>query len=324
MLKKLKRMFADESAAVMVLVALGLVVIMGAAAMVVDVGLLYSERAKASNAIDAAVMAGIRELPDDPSSALAVAQNYAQMNGFDLAEVTFTLGYNDEGEAISLSGDVDTDMGMVFAPVLGINTGDVKAHAKARVGPVGGFTNGNGVIPIGIRQSELPNFEEETNPSLIIKEGGGDGDNGWFGYVNIDGQQIKWDIAPGIMYGCQNPVYIGQTLNVVPGNKNAKDCRDAIDYRLLGCTHDPECSADSYDLGCPRVVFVPVGVDDEGHGANQEYTITGFAAVLLEERTEEDKQQAIRGTYLQPIIAPNGYIDDNAPDYGVYAVELCE
>jgi hypothetical protein len=332
LIKKFKDLLIDDKGAVMALVAFGLVAILGCAALVIDAGMLYAQRAKASNAIDAAVLAGVRELPEtdtptleNPATAKDKAVEYAQANGLDPNDVTFVLGdKNADNEYTSITGDVDSDMNMFFARVLGINTGDVKAHAKARVGVAGGFGDGNGVIPIGVREDEIPPLTEESHPSFVIKEGGGDGETGWYGYVEIDGHQIKQDIVPGIVSGSENPVWIDQILDVITGVKNASEIREAIDARINGCTHIPKCGVDGYDIDCYRIVYVPVGYDDDGPGGNKTFTITGFAALLLEERTEEDKSQVIRGTFLQPIVAPNGFINDGATNFGVYAAELCE
>ncbi|HCF71999.1 MAG TPA: hypothetical protein DER33_10535 [Syntrophomonas sp.] len=329
---RIKNLLKDDSGAVMVLVALALVVLLGCMALVIDAGVVYAERMKASNVMDAAVLAGVSELPeyhDDPYEydSWNLASQYIVKNGFDPNYVEFIPDDpNDSGKHTSIKLKYTGTQDFLFARVLGpgFDEAEVKAAAKARVGNVGGFGPGNGVIPIGIDESEMPPFTEGSNPSFVIKEGGGGGDTGWYGYVNIDGKNITKDIVPGIQYGSENPVSIGQVLPVVPGNKHAEGIREAMSERLNGCTHDPECGIDGYVLGCRKIVYVPIGYKDDGGGATGRFTVTGFAALLLVERWEEDANQAFRGEFLQHIAASNAYIDDSAEDFGVYATELCE
>jgi len=59
----------------------GVVVLLGCASLVTDVGLLYTSRNRLINAADAAALAGAQELPDKPEMAEAVAREYAKDNG---------------------------------------------------------------------------------------------------------------------------------------------------------------------------------------------------------------------------------------------------
>ena len=91
MLKTLKEVINNQSGSVIVLITLALLALVASMALVIDVGLVFAQRIKASNAIDAAVMAGVRELPQDPLAAIEVAQTYAQMNGLEIEEVDFEI-----------------------------------------------------------------------------------------------------------------------------------------------------------------------------------------------------------------------------------------
>jgi Putative Flp pilus-assembly TadE/G-like len=63
----------DEQGSVAVIVALGLTVLLGVAALAVDLGLTWAVRAEAQTAADAAALAGAARLPGDPAAALAAA-----------------------------------------------------------------------------------------------------------------------------------------------------------------------------------------------------------------------------------------------------------
>src|SRR5436309_15300204 len=89
----------SESGQAIVLMALSLVVIMGMAALVVDVGNWYHTKRRLQGTADAAALAGAQLLPDDPSGAQTMAMNYANQNGGDVAGaniiVTSTVPPND-------------------------------------------------------------------------------------------------------------------------------------------------------------------------------------------------------------------------------------
>ena len=124
----------DERGQAIVLMTLSLVVIMGMAALVVDVGSWYHTKRRLQGTADAAALAGAQLLPNDPSGAQSQALAYANKNGGDVAganiTVTSTVLPND---TISVRAR-RTDPG-IFSGILGITSADIDARAKARVGP---------------------------------------------------------------------------------------------------------------------------------------------------------------------------------------------
>jgi hypothetical protein len=82
----------SERGQALVLAALAMVVILGFAAMAIDVGYWYSQKREVQKAVDAAALAGAQELPDDYVQAEAVARDYLTRNGItdqDTVSVTF-------------------------------------------------------------------------------------------------------------------------------------------------------------------------------------------------------------------------------------------
>ncbi len=315
--KILKKLIREDCGAVMVLVALGMVALIGSMALVIDAGVVYAARMNASNAVDAAVLAGVRELPGNPAAALAVAENYAQANGLDAGEVNFVLEYNDEGEAIAITGNVEKDKGMYFARIFGINSGGIDEHAKARIGLVSSLGSDAGVVPIGVRESDcIPGV------TITLKHGGGDGRNGWFGGLRLGDAHGAKDFSYYLANGYDGTISIGDVIGVEPGNMSGRSKR-AIEKRMDGCTHSPSCTAAIYVEGCSRIIITPVGIVDEGHGSNRTLTVTGFAAFIIEDYIGSGSQNNIEGTFIDWVVP--GEIDENASnDYGLYAVELCE
>ncbi len=124
----------NERGQAIVLMTLSLVVIMGMAALVLDVGNWFHTKRRLQGTADAAALAGAQRLPDDPSGAQTMAMSYANQNGGDVAGaniiVTSTVLPND---TISVRAR-KTDPG-IFSGILGIASADIDARAKARVGP---------------------------------------------------------------------------------------------------------------------------------------------------------------------------------------------
>ena len=69
-----------EQGQILVLFVLAIVVIMGLAAMAIDVGVLRNANQNLWNALDAGALAGAQVLPDDPVGAEALALQYAEAN----------------------------------------------------------------------------------------------------------------------------------------------------------------------------------------------------------------------------------------------------
>ena len=76
----------DESGAVMIIAALGLVAFLGMASLVTDLGLRYYQKSRLQNALDSAALASVTYLPDE-NRARQVALEYVSKNGFDTAAV---------------------------------------------------------------------------------------------------------------------------------------------------------------------------------------------------------------------------------------------
>lgn len=77
-----KNLIKDENGAVVMLVALMLTVLFGITALAVDVGRIRTRQASMQSAVDAAALAAVQCLPEDPSAAETKADNYFEFNGF--------------------------------------------------------------------------------------------------------------------------------------------------------------------------------------------------------------------------------------------------
>lgn len=112
-------------------VAIGLVTFLGAAALAVDMSSLYSRKAKAQRAADAAALAGAYQLTEDPGdtdAAVAKAKAYAALpenGGFSDSQVTVTPSYG--GDPSSLHVVVSRREPLFFARIFGLTSALVGA-----------------------------------------------------------------------------------------------------------------------------------------------------------------------------------------------------
>lgn len=148
---------ARESGQVLVLVALGLLVLVGTVALAVDVGNLYQQRRFMQNAADAGALAGAGELcygSGEEDAAIARATDYAVLdNGADSALVTIT-------DQITVSVAVTKTAGLFLTRILGFEEADVRADAAAICGAA---VSGVDLWPVGFSLDEFQNLYADGN-----------------------------------------------------------------------------------------------------------------------------------------------------------------
>lgn len=158
----------------MILVVIALLVLLGITALAVDVGLMYTERAKRVTAADAAALAGAYKLGDGNLAAVDEAIRLAHTNGLlkdmtleevdgnttitggDSGITTAVVRHPEKPDEIHVTADsnekkvevvVLARAGLFFASVLGQQHADINARAVAKAGAAGGV---KGIMPIGV------------------------------------------------------------------------------------------------------------------------------------------------------------------------------
>jgi Flp pilus assembly protein TadG len=152
---------AGERGTVAVTVALALTVLLGIAALVVDVGLSWAARAEAQTAADAAALAGASRLAAGPLEAVAAVRQYLDANVAGLANgpadpgwplngtdedgevVCWTLPAAPPGPGAGCPAGADAlqvttppiTVHYAFAPILGSRSNQIRALAAASAGP---------------------------------------------------------------------------------------------------------------------------------------------------------------------------------------------
>ncbi|MFX4261803.1 pilus assembly protein TadG-related protein [Pelotomaculum propionicicum] len=125
----MKKFVTNEDGQVLILFALALVVLMGFAALAVDVGSMTLTRTKLQSAADASALAGAHDLPDE-STAENTAVTYAGKNGVQESDTIATAGY--DGDPNKIEVVCKRKVSHTFARIIGFTNTDISARAVAQ------------------------------------------------------------------------------------------------------------------------------------------------------------------------------------------------
>jgi Flp pilus assembly protein TadG len=258
---RLRRRLNDERGATAVVFALLLIPMLGFAAIAVDVGALYAERARLQVGADAA--------------AIAVAQDCSRGNcGNMLATAQALITANDtEGTAarpvlssdpLSVTVTGGTPQEHWFAPVIGHDS--TRVSATATVG-WGGPSGGTSVLPLTFSWCE---FKQQTGGGLPS------GDTVRTIYFTKTSQTT----------GCTDP-----SNNIVPGgfayldtDPGACEVTTALDgqwFSKTGNSVPSACSTSDFSEWLDRTVLLPLFEEAGETGNNAWYRVYGYAAFRL-------------------------------------------
>lgn len=120
----LKKILKNENGATAVIVALLMVVLLGAVAIVVDLGRGYNAKAQMQSACDLAALAGAKQLPDS-SSADVIARQIAISNGYDPSEINVEVFDGNSRVRVTINQRKNT----LFAGVIGVNDMNIGCSA---------------------------------------------------------------------------------------------------------------------------------------------------------------------------------------------------
>ena len=288
----------EERGQGLVLAAFAMVVILGFAAIAIDVGLFLHERRELQKSADAAALAGAQELPYSPGDAQQKAEEWAAKNGIDAGElgavdITSTYVAND-----TITVEVNRDVPFVFARVLGFTSDTMSAEGTARVGSPAAM---GGLAPFGVLEDAIE-FDEPT----VLKYDAHEASHGNFGALAIDGngastyrETIKYGSETALCAQSQDSC-TDPTTETEPGNMTGPTRQGvnwSIDETSSACDEFDEVfqeHGDTYRLktrcnpfgpggahDSKRVVIVPI-IEELCHG-RCDVTILKFAMFFLEE-----------------------------------------
>ncbi|HEY8843775.1 MAG TPA: pilus assembly protein TadG-related protein, partial [Gaiellaceae bacterium] len=263
-----------------VLTVVFLVVLLGMAALVLDIGSWYrADRATQSTA-DAAALAGAQALPGDSATANSLAQQYATKNGgLGGGGVTFSskIVSND-----TITVTVKRAAPTFFAKIFGKNSVTVGSTATARSE---GLSAARYVAPIVVHYKHpllnckgpaskptcAPDFGPSHTTTLDLEDlhqsGGGSG-SGAFGLLNLNYGDSTGNIGAGtladwLLHGYDADLPLGTYYSAPSANFNNSQFLSSLDA-VLG-----------------KEVLFPVYRLLTGPGSNAKYDIIGWVGFVI-------------------------------------------
>lgn len=301
-----------EAGQVLIVVAAGMVGLLGLLALVVDVGLLYAERAKTVNAAEAAATAGVQFLPGNPSTAQQTAVQYAGLNGLAADQVTVTISQNNTQLEVAARKEVQ----LFFARVLGFDTAPVSGKAGVRISALRTL---NGAAPLGVEQQ---NFVYGGVYYLKNSPGYGGSYQGNFGCLALGGRGAS-TYRENLAEGYAGTLSLGDVVETEPGNMSGPTSQ-GLGERL---SSDSTGTYESHSPDSPRILKVPV-VQWSGDSGRSTATVVGFAAFWLESVGGSGNQNYVTGRFLQLLTSAEagqvGPGDDSGYNYGLYSYRIYE
>jgi Flp pilus assembly protein TadG len=296
-----------------------LVVLLGMAALVLDMGSWFrADRATQSTA-DAAALAGAQALPENPGQATTLAQRYATSNG----------GLGTGGVSISTK-IVNNDTITVtvrrtapgfFSKVFGLKTVTVGSTATARSE---GVSSAKYVAPITVHWKHPmlnctgpsthptcnPNFTAQTTLNLedLHQPGGGSG-SGAFGLLNLNYGDPSGNIGAGtladwLLHGYQDYLPLGNYFSAPSANFNNSQFADAM-TQVLG-----------------KEVLFPVYRLLTGPGSNAKYDIIGWVGFVITSFNPSGSNGSITGHFTSYTADGVQVTTGGNPYFGVKKVQL--
>ena len=283
-----------------------LAVVLGATALTLDVSDWYREQRQAQATADAAALAGAQALPNDPSQAMTLAQQYANQNGGGVAAADITLR-NDYVPNDTVQVHVTRSAPGFFAKLFSIASVNVSATAAARADVPEQVT---GAAPIVVNKLHpmlsgpgCPCFHQETTLPLSKT-----GAPGAFGLVTLDPNASHGTplTADWIKDGFNGYLALGDYGSDPGASFNSASIRDALTARI------------------GTELLFPVYDTLTGGGANAEYHVIGWVAFHLESYDKIKGNEYELNGYFTRVIWDGIQSDTNKhlPDFGVYSVAI--
>jgi len=298
------RILREEKGSAMVVMVVSITVMLGFAALVIDIGNLYLNRIRLVNMADAAALAGVQDLPSSPQLAINNAYRYAAQNGTNSDVVGVSLSTNDTVVTVNVTRTVP----FFFAKIFGMISTDVSARAVAGIKPITGVSD---VVPFGVAKQQFIYGQTYT-----LKDGAGSGYDGNYGALALGGNGAN--IYRGnIENGYSGQLRIGDWVSTEPGNMSGATST-GVEYRI---SLDPTATFATVQTGSPRILIVPI-IDSLTVNGRSEVQIVGFAAFFLEGVGGQGNKNYVTGRFLEMVVL--GDTGSGSSSYGLYGASLIE
>lgn len=318
-MRRLAASSEDERGGIAVVVAIVMVVMLGFAAVAIDVAKLYSERAQLQNGSDAAALmiaracatgAPVGDCAETPS---ANVQKLVNGNAVDGLSNVGSIAIDTPGRSVKVTtgaqeaGGPPNSVTTFFAQVLGIRSAEVRTSSSVQWGtPVKGIM----VLPLAIAECKFDlSLGSQAAAEQILEFGSGCGRvPGGFGWVASTGSQCN--------------------LSISVGKESDESSWFSSDP---GASAPSRCSAADISQMNNQTVLLPLYDKAAGTGSNAGYFVKGFAAFHVTGYNFADdewpkgsklKNKSLRGYFLKFVSISQALELGSAPDYGASIAKL--
>ena len=307
----------SEHGQVAVVSVLFLVGLLGAMAMVLDVGSWFREQRATQAAADAAALAAAQELPGSTGPAQAMVASYLDKNGGGNPTTTFSSQYlaND-----TITVKVSRQAPGIFSKLFGINSVTVNAKATARAV---GIDAAIGVAPIVVNVAHpmlncgtsngkpVPCFGTETQLDLLnLKDPGSSDAAGSFGLINLDqgsgGNTGASILAQWVAKGFDQYMPLGIYDAAPSANFNNSQFLDALAAKM------------------PEVLLFPIYRTLLGTGSTAQYDIVGWVGFKVSYFNPNGSKSFVKGSFVSVVWDGVRSQSGTNMNYGVRAIQLVE
>lgn len=302
------------------LVAVLMVVLLGFAAISINVAKLHSERAQLQNGADAAALMIARDCAagtpngdcsETPSDRV---ETIARGNAVDDQSNVDSITIDNDAQAVEVvvgaeeAGSPKNSVSLFFSGVLGLSDTEVKASSKVGWGPP---VKGLMFLPLAIAECKLNlSHGSQAAPEQILEF-----DKGACGRVPGG---FAWIASSGST--CSLSISVGMESNATTWFSSDP-----------GASPPTRCSATELGHMNNQTVLLPLYDKTAGTGANAGYFVKGFAAFHVtgynfasDEWPKGSKlpNKSLRGYFVEFVSVSQALQRGTAPDYGASVVEL--
>jgi len=292
----------NERGQAVIMTVIFLTVLVGAAAIVTDVGAWYRQQRQAQATADAAALAGAQVLPADTTTAQTLAAQYGAANGGGVKDITLRSDFQPNDTVVV---KVQKNVPSFFANIFSIDHATVDATAAARADVPEQVA---GAAPIVVNKLHpllsgpgCPCFHHSTTLPL-----GKTGAPGAFALVDLNGgSNGNGDLASWIQNGYDGYLSIGDYFSNTGAQFASNNVQTALSDRI------------------GTELLFPVYDKLSGGGSNAAYEVIGWVAFHLTSFETVGNSGDISGWFTKVIWdGLQSSSNQNLPDFGVYSVQL--
>jgi Flp pilus assembly protein TadG len=323
----LDQLRGEEGQAIAFMVAI-LTVLVGFGALILDGGRWMHTQRRLQTAADAAALAGVQNLPGDPSGAASVASTYATTN-FTGVTANITTPPNPNPNATSCSSSTPncirvvatTNSSGTFARILGKTLVPEKAAATAALTIPAFFKN---VAPIAVKNTTACTVPSCYGTSKTVTFDESNVASSTIGLINLTCHNTAvpgcannnnvgaTDLRDWIINGFADALPSGQWYGVKTG-QNVGPIKQGFDAKCCG---DPT-----------KKLFFPVFDTAQNAGSVWWFHVIGWSAFVIDQVVSwTPSTKTLRGHFVTFTTSdlPGGLPPTGSTDFGVHVINLVE